>query len=52
MAIMQRESAYTAQAITWEDALNSKQALSPEAYDWKAVPPSSKVAVPGVTRFV
>lgn len=52
MAIMQRESAYTGQAITWEEALNSRQDLTPEAYDWKADPPASKVAVPGVTRFV
>ena len=52
MAIMQRESAYTGQSITWEQALNSKQDLSPVAYDWKAAPPASKVAVPGITRFV
>ena len=52
MAIMARESAYTGQAITWEQALNSKQDLSPKGYAWDAPPPRSVVAVPGVTRFV
>ena len=51
MAIMQRESAYTGEAITWEQALASKQNLSPERYAWNAEPPPSKVAVPGLTRF-
>lgn len=52
MAIMQRESAYTGEAITWEQALNSKQDLSPESYAWDAAPPPANVAVPGLTRFV
>jgi predicted dehydrogenase len=52
VAIMGRMAAYTGQAITWEMALNSKEDLSPPAYDWDvplAVPP---VAMPGVTKFV
>jgi predicted dehydrogenase len=52
LAIMGRMAAYTGQQITWEMALNSKEDLSPGAYDWDlklAVPP---VAMPGKTRFV
>jgi myo-inositol 2-dehydrogenase / D-chiro-inositol 1-dehydrogenase len=52
MAIMARESAYTGEAITWDQALNSKQDLSPTRYAWDAEPPKSVVAVPGETRFV
>jgi predicted dehydrogenase len=52
MAIMERESAYTGQAITWEQVLNSKQNLSPNQYDWNAAPPVSPLAVPGETPFV
>ncbi len=52
MAIMARMSAYTGRAITWEQALNSKEDLSPSGYHWKAEPPSAEVAVPGVTPFV
>lgn len=51
LAIMGRMATYTGQKITWEMALNSKEDLSPPAYDWidLPVPP---VAVPGRTRFV
>ncbi len=50
LAIMGRMSAYTGKTITWEQALNSKENLSPPRYDWISmdVPP---VAVPGVTQF-
>lgn len=50
MAIMGRMSAYTGQVITWEQALNSEEDLSPPAYDWIDLP-EPPVAVPGVTRF-
>jgi predicted dehydrogenase len=51
LAIMGRMSAYTGQVITWEQALNSKEDLSPAKWEWgpMAVAP---VAVPGVTQFV
>jgi hypothetical protein len=52
MAIMARMACYTGQVITWEQALNSREDLSPPRYAWDvplAVPP---VAMPGVTRFV
>ena len=34
LAIMGRMAAYTGQAITWDMALNSKEDLTPPAYDW------------------
>lgn len=52
MAIMGRMATYTGQAITWEQAMNSKEDLSPERYTWDAAPPESKVAVPGVTKLI
>ena len=52
MAIMGRMATYTGQKITWEQAMNSQEDLSPERYAWDAVPPKSEVAIPGVTKFV
>jgi predicted dehydrogenase len=51
LAIMGRMAAYTGQEVTWEMALDSKEDLSPPAYDWKAAPPPSPIAVPGQTAF-
>jgi predicted dehydrogenase len=51
MAIMGRMACYTGAAITWEQALNSQQALRPSAYRWDADPPPATVARPGETRF-
>lgn len=51
MAIMGRMSAYTGKQITWEQALNSKEDLSPEKYAWGPLP-VPEVAMPGRTRFV
>lgn len=51
LAILGRMAAYTGQLITWDQAFNSRQDLSPPAYAWDvplAVPP---VAMPGTTRF-
>jgi predicted dehydrogenase len=51
LAIMGRMAAYTGQIVTWEMALNSREDLSPSAYDWNiklSVPP---VAMPGKTKF-
>jgi len=47
-AIMGRMSAYTGQEVTWEQALNSKEDLSPEVYDFGPLP-MPPVAVPGRT---
>jgi len=50
-AIMGRMSAYTGKAITWDEALNSKQETMPKqlAMGPLPVPP---VAMPGITEFV
>lgn len=50
MAILGRMSAYTGKTITWEQAMNSKQDLTPPSYDWGPLP-TPAVAVPGVTQF-
>ena len=50
MAILGRMATYTGQVITWEQALNSKEDLTPAKYEWGPVPTPS-AAVPGVTRF-
>jgi len=59
LAILGRMVNYTGQTITWEEAINSKQDLSPASYAWNADPPTLpdkngryKVALPGVTKFV
>jgi predicted dehydrogenase len=52
LAIMGRMATYTGQTITWEQALNSQEDLSPESYSWDAQPPVSTVAMPGATKFV
>lgn len=50
MAIMARMAAYTGQTITWEQALNSTEDMTPKAYAWGAAP-TPQIAVPGVTKF-
>jgi len=52
MAIMGRMATYTGQTVTWDMAMNSKQDLSPPAYDWNVKLPDPPVAIPGVTKFV
>jgi myo-inositol 2-dehydrogenase/D-chiro-inositol 1-dehydrogenase len=52
MAILGRMATYTGQEISWEQAMNSREDLSPERYAWDAKPPKSEVAIPGVTRFI
>jgi predicted dehydrogenase len=51
LAILGRMATYTGQKVTWDEALNSKEDLSPPAYEWGpiATPP---IAVPGVTKVV
>jgi len=51
MAIMGRMSAYTGQTLTWEQAFNSKQNLSPTTMEFGPLP-MPPVAVPGITEFV
>ena len=51
MAIMGRMAAYTGQQITWEQALNSKEDLTPPKYDWDLALAPAQIAVPGQTKF-
>jgi predicted dehydrogenase len=54
MAIMARMSAYTGQAITFEQALNSQEVLGPPdlaKLTLHDAPPPTPLAVPGVTQF-
>ena len=51
LAIMGRMAAYTGQQVTWDQALNSREDLSPDGYAWDARPPASSIAVPGQTKF-
>jgi predicted dehydrogenase len=51
MAIMSRESAYTGQEISWEQALNSKQDLMPKNLDFGPLP-VPPVPKPGETKFI
>ena len=59
MAIMCTLCSYTGQEITWEQAMNSKQDLTPERYAFDADPPTRPgpdgrypIPIPGVTKFV
>lgn len=58
-AILGRMCTYTGREITWEQAMESQEDLSPEVYAWDADPPilpnedgSYPIAIPGVTKFV
>jgi myo-inositol 2-dehydrogenase / D-chiro-inositol 1-dehydrogenase len=52
VGIMGRMAAYTGQVITWEDAINSKEVLAPQApLDWKMTLATPPVAIPGRTKF-
>jgi len=59
LAILGRMVTYTGQRITWEQAINSQEDLSPASYAWDAQPPvlpdengRYPVAVPGQTKFI
>jgi predicted dehydrogenase len=51
LAIMGRMAAYTGQEVTWQQALNSVEDLSPPSYDWQVRLPDPPIAVPGVTKL-
>lgn len=50
-AIMGRMACYTGQEVTWDQALNSQQALVPERLTWDMRLAVPAVAVPGVTQL-
>lgn len=51
MAIMGRMSTYTGKVITWQMAMESKEDLTPPAYEMGPLP-VAPVARPGVTKFI
>ncbi len=51
VAIMGRMATYTGQVMTWDQAMNSEEDLTPEAYEWGPAP-KVEIARPGVTQFV
>ena len=59
LAILGRMVNYTGRMLTWDEALASRQLLSPTSYTWDAEPPTRPgpdgkypVAMPGQTKFV
>tara|TARA_R110002049_G_scaffold2750_8_gene22271 strand:+ start:222326 stop:223669 length:1344 start_codon:yes stop_codon:yes gene_type:complete len=51
MGIMARESAYTGQEITWDQAISAAQDLMPDDIEFDTPVPQWQVAVPGKTKF-
>ncbi|HEX2972628.1 MAG TPA: hypothetical protein VHP11_09865, partial [Tepidisphaeraceae bacterium] len=51
IAIMGRRAAYTGQIVTWEQALNSKEDLTPAKIEWGDMP-VAPVAMPGKTKLL
>lgn len=51
LAILGRMATYTGKTITWEQALHSKEDLTPPRYEWGPLP-TPAVALPGQTPFV
>jgi hypothetical protein len=51
LAIMGRMATYTGELVTWEQALNSKEDLTPPKYEWGPIE-MPEVAVPGKTKLV
>lgn len=51
MGVMARMSAYTGKSLTWDQALESREDLTPASYEMGPAPVPT-VAIPGVTRLV
>lgn len=51
LALMGRMVAYTGQTITWEEALNSKEILTPPGFSWDMKFGGNAMAQPGFTKF-
>jgi len=53
LAILGRMVCYTGQMITWDQAMNSREDMTPtDGYRWDRAPAIPAVARPGVTRLV
>jgi len=50
--IMARESAYSGQAITWDQIMNSKQDLMPREFGYQTTTKPTPLPIPGEYRFV
>jgi predicted dehydrogenase len=50
LAIMGRMATYTGQAISWEQAWNSQEDLTPAQYAWGPIP-TPPIPMPGITKF-
>jgi predicted dehydrogenase len=50
LAIMGRMATYSGKVITWEQAINSAEDLTPGKYEWGPLP-VAPVAMPGITQF-
>ena len=50
LAILGRMATYTGKSVTWDEALNSTENLTPPAYEWGDLP-TPPVAMPGRTPF-
>jgi predicted dehydrogenase len=50
LAILGRMATYTGDEITWEQALNSQEDLTPPSYAWGPAP-EVKIAIPGESKF-
>jgi hypothetical protein len=48
---MGRMADYTGARVTWEQAFNSKEDLSPPSYEWGPLS-TPKVAIPGKTKLL
>jgi hypothetical protein len=48
---MGRMATYTGQQVTWSQALNSKEDLTPLKYAWGDAP-EAPLAVPGMTKLI
>lgn len=51
-AIMGRMATYTGQKVSWDQAWNSKEDLTPKSYAWGDVTIPTPIAVPGKTKLV
>ncbi len=52
LALMGRMAAYTGQAVTWKDVIESKEDLMPPVLAMDAAPPVPSVRQPGKTKLV
>jgi predicted dehydrogenase len=51
LAILGRMAGYTGKTVTWDEAMNSTEDLSPPRYDWAVPLPVPPVAMPGLTKL-